>query len=120
MRLLTFDGGSAPQAGVMVGEDVVPISALDAPASSVKGLLEALDADGLAEVGERAKAAPERIALSGVRLLAPVPDPEKIICLGLNYRDHAEEAHQEIPSAPMWFAKFTNSLVGTGADVVLP
>ena len=51
---------------------------------------------------------------------SPIPDPEKIICLGLNYRDHAEEAHQEIPNAPMWFAKFANSLVGHGADVVLP
>jgi 2-keto-4-pentenoate hydratase/2-oxohepta-3-ene-1,7-dioic acid hydratase in catechol pathway len=55
-----------------------------------------------------------------VRLLAPVPGPEKVICIGLNYRDHAEETGQEIPQAPMWFAKFANSLVGSGADVVLP
>ena len=49
-----------------------------------------------------------------MRLLAPVPDPEKIICLGLNYRDHAAETGQEIPAAPMWFAKFANSLIGSG------
>ena len=55
-----------------------------------------------------------------VRLLPPVPDPQKIICMGLNYRDHAEEAHQEIPANPLWFAKFANSLVGDGAPVVLP
>ena len=120
MRLLTFDDGSGPQAGILVGEDVVPVSALDAPASSVKGLLEALDANALAELGERAKSAPQRIALSGLRLLAPVPDPEKIICLGLNYRDHAEESGQEIPAAPLWFGKFANSLIGSGQDIVLP
>jgi 2-keto-4-pentenoate hydratase/2-oxohepta-3-ene-1,7-dioic acid hydratase in catechol pathway len=40
--------------------------------------------------------------------------------MGLNYTDHAEEAHQDIPEHPRWFAKFANSLVGDGADVVLP
>jgi 2-keto-4-pentenoate hydratase/2-oxohepta-3-ene-1,7-dioic acid hydratase in catechol pathway len=120
MRLLTFDDGSGPQAGLLAGEDVVPVSALDAPASSVKGLLEALDANGLADLAERAKSAPQRIALAGLRLLAPVPNPEKIICLGLNYRDHAEESGQEIPAAPLWFAKFANSLIGSGQDIVLP
>jgi len=120
MRLLTFDDGSGPQAGILLGEDVIAAAALDAPASSVKGLLKALDANGLAELGERAKGAQERIALSSVQLLAPVPDPEKIICLGLNYRDHAEESGQEIPTAPLWFAKFANSLIGSGQDIVLP
>ena len=55
-----------------------------------------------------------------MRLLAPVPDPEKIICMGLNYRDHAEEAHQEIPEHPRWFGKFANSLIGDGETIVLP
>ena len=120
MRLVTFDAGSGPQAGILVGEDVVPVSVLDAPARSVKGLLEALDAKGLADLGERAIGAQERIALHAVRLLAPVPDPEKIVCLGLNYRDHAEESGQEIPTAPLWFGKFANSLIGSGAEIVLP
>jgi len=120
MRLLTFDDGSDPQAGILLGEEIVPAAALDAPASSVKGLLETLDANGLADLGVRAKSAKERIALCGVRLLAPVPDPEKIICLGLNYRDHAEESGQEIPTAPLWFGKFANSLIGSGQDIVLP
>jgi 2-keto-4-pentenoate hydratase/2-oxohepta-3-ene-1,7-dioic acid hydratase in catechol pathway len=120
MRLLTFDDGSGARAGILVGEDVVPATALDAPAGSVKGLLEALDAEGLADLGNRASGAQERIALSSVRLLAPVPDPEKIICLGLNYRDHAEESGQEIPTAPLWFGKFANSLIGSGQEIVLP
>lgn len=120
MRLVTFDDGSGPQAGVLLGEEIVAGQTVAAPAPTVRGLLGALDAAGLAALGEAAAAASERIPVSAVRLLPPVPDPEKIICMGLNYRDHAEEAHQEIPEHPRWFAKFANSLVGDGADVVLP
>ena len=120
MRLSTYDDGSGPQAGILLGEEIVPASALDAPADSVKGLLQALDAAGLADLGERASGVQERVELSDVRLLAPVPDPEKIICLGLNYRDHAEESGQEIPTAPLWFGKFANSLIGSGEEIALP
>ncbi len=120
MRLITFQTDSGPHAGILVGDDVVAVTALDAPADSVRGLLEALDRDGLADLGEQASAAPERTALSSLRLLAPVPDPEKIICLGLNYSDHAEESGQEIPTAPLWFGKFANSLIGSGQEIILP
>ncbi len=120
MRLLTYDDGSGPQAGVQIGGGIVPVAALGAPTDSVRGLLHALDADGLAELGRRAGEADGQLALADVRLLAPVPDAEKIVCLGLNYRDHAAEAGQEIPQAPMWFAKFANSLIGSGEPVLLP
>jgi 2-keto-4-pentenoate hydratase/2-oxohepta-3-ene-1,7-dioic acid hydratase in catechol pathway len=120
MRLVTYEHGDGPIAGVLLGEDVVPVWALDAPARSVRGLLGALDAAGLAQLGERATGAAQRIAVDDVNLLAPVPDPQKIICLGLNYRDHAREAGLDIPAAPMWFAKFANSLIGSGQEIVLP
>jgi 2-keto-4-pentenoate hydratase/2-oxohepta-3-ene-1,7-dioic acid hydratase in catechol pathway len=120
MRLVTYENGADAEAGVLVDEQVVPVSALDAPARSVRGLLERLDADGLLALGERAAASDERLALESVRLLAPVPDPEKIICLGLNYRDHAAETGQEPPAAPLWFAKFANSLIGSGEEIMLP
>jgi acylpyruvate hydrolase len=122
MRLLSFHDTDGARAGVLVGDEVVPVDVLDAPAASVRGLLAALDASGLAALDERAAAiaASERIGLAELRLLAPVPDPEKIICLGLNYRDHAAESGQEIPKAPMWFAKFANSLIGSGQEIVLP
>jgi acylpyruvate hydrolase len=55
-----------------------------------------------------------------VRLGPPVPDPQKIICLGLNYRDHAREAGLATPSAPMFFAKFANSLIGPADQIVPP
>jgi acylpyruvate hydrolase len=120
VRLLTYDDGGGPRAGVLVGEEVIALADLDAPAQSVRGVLGALDSAGLAELGQRAATAPRRLALTEVHLLAPVPDPEKIICLGLNYRDHAAESGQEIPQAPMWFGKFANSLIGSGQDIVLP
>jgi 2-keto-4-pentenoate hydratase/2-oxohepta-3-ene-1,7-dioic acid hydratase in catechol pathway len=120
VRLLTYDDGSGPQAGIQLEQELVPVAALGAPVTSLRGLLHALDSDGLAELQARAGDAEERVALADVRLLAPVPDPEKVICLGLNYRDHASEAGQEIPAAPMWFAKFANSLIGSGEPIVLP
>jgi acylpyruvate hydrolase len=120
VRLLTYDDGSGPQAGIQLEQELVPVAALGAPVNSLRGLLHALDADGLAELAARAGDAEGRVALADVRLLAPVPDPEKIVCLGLNYRDHAAEAGQEIPAAPMWFAKFANSLIGSGEPIVLP
>jgi 2-keto-4-pentenoate hydratase/2-oxohepta-3-ene-1,7-dioic acid hydratase in catechol pathway len=54
------------------------------------------------------------------RLGPPIPDPDKIICIGLNYRAHAEEFDLDIPEAPTVFAKFRNALVGTGETVTLP
>ena len=58
--------------------------------------------------------------LADVKLLAPVPRPGKILCVGLNYRDHARETGQAIPEEPVLFSKFANSVVGPGADVVVP
>jgi acylpyruvate hydrolase len=120
VRLLSYDAGDGPTAGVLVGDRVVAVSSLDAPAGDVRGLLAALDADGLAQLGERAASAEDGVALDDIRLHAPVLDPQKIICIGLNYRDHAEETGQQIPKAPMWFAKFANSLIGSGEQIVLP
>ncbi len=120
MRLLTFDDGNGPQAGVLIDEEVVPVSALDAPASSVKGLLEALDANALAELGERAKSAQQRIALSERPPSRAGAGPREDHLPGPELLDHAEESGQEIPTAPLWFAKFANSLIGSGQDIVLP
>jgi acylpyruvate hydrolase len=122
MRLVSYSSEVGPAAGVLLGDEIVPLSSLEQPpGASAKGTLEGLDAEGLAALDELAAATGgERLALSAVELAAPVPDPQKIICIGLNYRDHAEEAGQEIPKAPMWFAKFANSLCGNGAEIVLP
>jgi acylpyruvate hydrolase len=50
----------------------------------------------------------------------PIPDPDKILCIGLNYREHARESGLEVPSVPVVFAKFRNSLIGSGTAIELP
>jgi acylpyruvate hydrolase len=123
VRLVSFMDDRDPRAAVLLGDRLVPTSVLGA-ASSVRALLAESDADSVRELGARAAAADAAAAwsirLTDVSLCAPVPDPQKIICIGLNYRDHAEETGQDIPAAPMWFAKFANSLCGSGQSVVLP
>ena len=121
MRLVSYLAGGSASAGVLSGEEIVPLLALGfPPGTGVRQVLGELDAGGLRSLGERAGGVQERVGLAEVQLSAPVPDPEKIICIGLNYRDHAEESGQEIPKAPMWFAKFANSLRGSGEAIVLP
>jgi 2-keto-4-pentenoate hydratase/2-oxohepta-3-ene-1,7-dioic acid hydratase in catechol pathway len=50
----------------------------------------------------------------------PFERPQKIVCVGLNYRDHAEEQGTELPKAPLLFAKWPNTLIGSGEAIVLP
>jgi 2-keto-4-pentenoate hydratase/2-oxohepta-3-ene-1,7-dioic acid hydratase in catechol pathway len=61
-----------------------------------------------------------RIALADAQLLSPIPRPGKVWAVGLNYRAHAAESGREPPAVPMVFIKTTQSVVGTGADIVLP
>lgn len=72
-------------------------------------------ADQLAAAGD-----PGLGTVASLTLGPPITDPDKIICLGANYRDHAAEAGMDLPEVPMLFAKFRNSLVGPGAPIVLP
>ncbi len=53
-------------------------------------------------------------------MTVPIPRPGKIVCVGLNYKDHAEEQGAELPAAPLLFAKFTTSLGGPGDPIVIP
>jgi 2-keto-4-pentenoate hydratase/2-oxohepta-3-ene-1,7-dioic acid hydratase in catechol pathway len=53
-------------------------------------------------------------------MTVPIPRPGKIVCVGLNYRDHAEEQGAELPAAPLLFAKFTTALIGPGDPIVIP
>jgi acylpyruvate hydrolase len=120
VRLVSFTDDGEPRAAILLGDRLVPTLVLGA-SSSMRGLLADSDAERLRELAARAAdASTESIPLRDVNLCAPVPDPQKIICIGLNYRDHAEETGQDIPTAPMWFAKFANSLCGSGQPVVLP
>jgi len=73
----------------------------------------------LADAAAKA-AAGESADEASLTFLPPVANPAKIICLGLNYRDHAEESGLGIPDFPVLFARFASSLIGHGAPIILP
>ena len=52
--------------------------------------------------------------------MVPIDRPGKIVCVGLNYKDHAEEQGVDLPKAPLFFAKYTTSLIGPGDAIVIP
>jgi 2-keto-4-pentenoate hydratase/2-oxohepta-3-ene-1,7-dioic acid hydratase in catechol pathway len=84
------------------------------------GLRPLIEDDRLDELAERTKLAADAVPASVMRLVPPVPDPDKIICIGLNYRSHAAEAGIDPPEQPTFFAKFRNALAPPGATVTLP
>jgi acylpyruvate hydrolase len=121
MRLVSVLGPRGPQAAVVVAETVVELAA----AGLEGGWRGALAAGAGAR--ERMVEAARRLADDGggrplgeVELGPPVPDPEKIICVGLNYAEHAQEIEFDVPVSPVLFAKFRNSLRGPRQPIVLP
>jgi acylpyruvate hydrolase len=92
-----------------------------APWSSVREIV-GQGPDRVAQLHEAAESLADDRAVPGadVRLGPPVPDPQKILCVGLNYRAHAAEASLDEPPVPLIFAKFPNVLIGAGAAIELP
>lgn len=86
-------------------------------------LLDPPDAGTLVRSGtidEAARADGPRFSLAAARWTVPIPDPDKIICVGLNYREHVAEMGREAPPHPTYFAKFRSALIGNGDDIELP
>ncbi|TDI14341.1 MAG: FAA hydrolase family protein [Acidobacteria bacterium] len=119
MRLVSFGEPGREQAGVVREDRVIPLHALD-PAW-VGGLKSLLSHLCLEELRERLSATQvPGVPLSEVRLRPPVPDAGKVICVGLNYVDHAEEQGRTLPETPLLFAKASSALTGPHDDVVIP
>ena len=116
MRLITYSlGDRGARAGLLRDERVVDAwDALGGGGESVRELLSS------GRLGELTEVDGEGPALSEVELGPPIPDPQKLLCIGLNYRSHAEEAGLEPPNTPTFFAKFANALRPHGATVPLP
>lgn len=120
MKIVTFvrSEDSRPEVGIVRGDDVV---ALGANCPTPTALIENW---GMAKapVSEYLEKAPAEAIqpLAKTRLVAPIPRPPKIICVGLNYRDHAIESNMEIPKVPTIFNKFATSIIGPGDKIVLP
>ena len=118
MKLVTFKTGEdGPQVGIIQNEKIAPIKSIDGSldGASLKQVLRSLPA-----IKSAAETVNYRYALSDVKLLAPISDPEKIICIGLNYADHAAESNAEIPSEPVVFNKFPTALRGPDENIELP
>jgi 2-keto-4-pentenoate hydratase/2-oxohepta-3-ene-1,7-dioic acid hydratase in catechol pathway len=121
MRLATIQTWAGPRPAVQQGDAFVDLHATDANIPpSVRLILEGGPAllRAAAEAGRRADAV--TIPAAEATYHAPVVDPRKIICIGLNYRDHAAESGAPIPKEPILFSKYPTALVGHGQPIVLP
>ena len=121
MRLVTFQPArGTPCVGVAVGDQIFSLDRSVYP-DMISFLLAGSEALAEAEIIDRGKSRPQTEYLfKDVVLFPPVPHRGKIIAVGLNYRDHAIETKQEIPTVPIIFAKFPSSINGPDAPVVLP
>src|ERR1700733_14692689 len=120
MRLVSYDAGDGARAGVLEGDRVVDAWAL--LGEPHRGGLRELIADGRVDdlrgrLGDTGAPSHPRAAVS---LLPPIPDPEKIVCIGLNYGKHAAEGGMEVPSSPTIFGKYRNALAAPGTTVRPP
>jgi len=115
MKLVTFvRPGGLPEPGIAQNDQVTPLSG--AGFADVISIV----AGGAEALARAAAVTAPRIPLSSVKLMAPIPRPPKIICVGLNYRDHAIESNMQIPTVPTIFCKFATSVIGPGDTIVLP
>lgn len=123
MRLVTFLHCEGPRLGLRLGDVLVDLAeAAPGLPGEMKGLLALGDA-GLAAAREAAAGAKAsaQVRFSSVRLLPPVPHPDKIICVGLNYVDHAIEVDpRSLPEYPVFFGRVATTLIGHDAPLIRP
>lgn len=142
MRIVRFSkltGNTASRMGVLSddGEQILDVSAVaaaqgkhvtaedlawwDSAGSLGKLMGAAIDEWKRDERGKAALArAGDLLPASAAKLLAPIARPGKVLCIGLNYRDHAAESGMDVPTSPIVFSKFATSIVGPGDAVVIP
>ncbi len=119
MKLVTFQQNGSVAPGAILGDRIIGLQSAGYP--SMLHLIQ-----GGSEARQRIKnlldnpPEDEIVPLASARLLAPLPNPPKIICIGLNYRDHALECNEEIPKVPTLFSKYTTAIIGPGEPIVLP
>jgi 2-keto-4-pentenoate hydratase/2-oxohepta-3-ene-1,7-dioic acid hydratase in catechol pathway len=119
MKLVTFERDGVSEPGVLLDNKVIGLKSAGFPT-----LLHLIQ--GGTETLQRAKdwlhkaPADATVPLAQARLLAPLSRPPKIICVGLNYRDHALECNAEIPKVPTIFSKYTTAIIGPGEAIILP
>jgi len=119
MKLVSFREGGSDRVGARNGDQIVDLSAADASIPS--------DMRSFLEAGDSALSAAAAVVDSGpscsadaVQVLAPISNPEKLVCIGLNYADHAEESGMDIPTEPIVFSKYASTIIGPGDTIKLP
>ena len=111
MRLMSFMAAGVASWGVVEGEHVVDLGRRAPSLRAALATLPGLAAD---------TAGQPRHALADVAFLPPIPDPDKIICVGLNYLTHILEGGREPPTKPTIFTRWANSQIGHGQAIVRP
>jgi acylpyruvate hydrolase len=130
MKLVTYGSERGARAGAIADDGVVDLwDAIGGERATARdgrrqaapcGLRAALETVPLEAMAEAVGGAPIAEPLDAALLLPPLTDGQKIVCVGLNYRAHAEEAGLDPPAVPTFFAKFANALAAPGATVNLP
>jgi len=128
MKLVTLAAGGAECAGLVIDRKVLLLGAasegrLEVPLKEILGRPELLEeVRALAARAERRRRLSQRysIGLKEPDLLAPIPRPGKVLCLGLNYRDHAAESGAAVPAEPVIFSKASSSVIGPHRPIRIP
>ena len=120
MKIATYKHNGRDSYGVVIDNGIVDLSARIG--DKYPGLLELLRAEALDEAAKAAEGASPDVSLDDVTLLRPVPFPEKIFCIGVNYGNRNEEYKDgsDAPKYPSMFVRTPDSLVGHGANIVRP
>lgn len=117
MKLVSIRGEGGDRLGVKTDGGIVDVSAAGGPATLAEALAGGPEAlDRITSVIDGVEAQDE----ASVQLGPCVPHPGKIVCIGLNYRRHAEESNMPVPTTPVVFSKFSNTLAAHGEAIALP
>ncbi len=119
MRFVTYSSAEGPRVAAVHQGQYVDLNKADAHfPSSLKALL-AQGPEALKMAASVVERAPGFLP-KGVKLLAPIPDPQKVLCVGLNYADHARESGMQPPAEPVYFNKFPTAVAAHEQTVMLP
>ena len=118
MRLISFRHAGAARIGAVVEGGIVDLSARTA--ARWPGLRQAIAGKALGELAAALKGASADLSFGDVELQPVIPDPDKILCVGLNYASHVGEVGRQLPTVPSVFSRLHNTLVAHGGDIVRP
>ncbi|WP_295138609.1 fumarylacetoacetate hydrolase family protein [uncultured Reyranella sp.] len=118
MRLVSFRHAGANKFGAAVDGGIVDLSARTK--GRCAGLRDVIAAKSLDELRTMAREASADLSFEDVELLPVIPDPGKILCVGLNYASHVGEVGRQMPTVPSVFSRLHNTLVHHGGDIVRP